>query len=118
MDGRVPPKIHIHVRMFDVYEDIPIGDLSEVSMTDTKPTSAEVDVPDEERDAFDLWLQQLWREKDATIERYYETGSLAKAGEKGSIEFPVELKRTKDILDAFCLGLPAALVYSWRKLRG
>lgn len=114
MNRVIAPKIHFHIRVFDVKKGVPIGDLTETEPSDIQPT-VEVDVPEVERVAFDGWLQSLWREKDASFDRYYATGSLAKAGEKGAIDLPVELRRTKDILDAFCLGIPAGFVYVWRK---
>ncbi|TFK30631.1 hypothetical protein FA15DRAFT_662643 [Coprinopsis marcescibilis] len=117
-DGVPPPSIHMHLRMFNVREDIPIGDLSSLSNPQgEKGGAVEVEIPAAEKDVFDAWLRKLWKEKDDSIDEYHTTGSFSKDGIR-PIEIPLRLRRSWEILDAFCFFWPAALVYSFKSLKG
>ena len=101
-----PPVIHMHLRMFDVARDVPIGDLSSArpdflpngsshshspssspsayaptrSSSSTPPTGAtEVDIPESEKTAFDAWLRQLWTDKDDFITAFHASSHLSLA---------------------------------------
>ena len=102
-DGFAPPYIHVHLRMFSVKNEVPIGN----------PDKGEVDVPSGEKETFDKWLQRLWREKDESMERFHTTGQF-RTGAR--VDIPVELRNTREILDAFCFFWPAAVAYGWGKL--
>ena len=108
--------VHMHIRKFNVAQEVPIGDLS-ASNPSTVPSSkhksekspmdaVEVDIPEEERDRFDTWLRDLWRRKDDNIERYLSSGSFTAASDQ-AVDIPIALKRRRDILDAFCFFIPA-----------
>ncbi|KAL0072157.1 hypothetical protein AAF712_001080 [Marasmius tenuissimus] len=120
LDGIPPPAIHMHLRMFDVRKDVPIGDLSATNPT-TLPKSSEdkraveVEIPEAEKAAFDLWLRELWTEKDESISRFYDTGRLS-VSSSSPIEIPLRLRRTKEVFDAFGFFLPVAFVYAVRKM--
>lgn len=90
--------------MFDVPRDVPIGDIST-----TKP-GQEVEISEADKAEFDLWLRKLWSVKDQRIGTFLETGSFSKAR---STKIPVQLRRRKEILDAFCFFLPAAIAYAF-----
>ncbi|KAF9036424.1 hypothetical protein BDZ89DRAFT_1011267 [Hymenopellis radicata] len=113
-DGVAPPLIHLHLRMFDVARDVPIGDLSS-SRSSTLPNQSdkhtvEVDIPEVEKAQFDSWLRGLWEDKDRLIDKFYETQTF-----KGApVEIPLRLRRKREFLDAFCFFLPAAVGYAWR----
>ncbi|KNZ73498.1 hypothetical protein J132_03262 [Termitomyces sp. J132] len=94
MDGVPPPVIHIHLKMFDVATDVPI----------------------EEKKTFDVWLRELWQEKDDLITVFLQTGSFRVSG-MSPIEIPVKLRRKREILDAFCFFLPAGVGYLWGMIR-
>lgn len=115
-DGVPPPEVHMHLRIFDVKRDIPVGNL-ETSKTNG---SVEVDIPAEEKERFDLWLRKLWREKDESMDRFYETGFFdTSSASKGlKVEIPLKLGRKREILDAFCFFLPAGVAYLWGRVRG
>ena len=51
--------------------------------------ASEVDVPEVEREAFALWLRNLWHEKDRLMGRFVKTGSL------GSVAMVVVLARLR-----------------------
>ncbi|TFK40968.1 acyltransferase-domain-containing protein [Crucibulum laeve] len=121
-DSVPPPVIHMHLRLFDV-ANVPIGDLSS-----TKPScvpggpenkhAVEVDIPVDEKDAFDLWLRQLWQEKDESMDRFYETGSFKSSPDGSSlVHIPLRLRGKREILDAFCFFLPASVAYLWGRVR-
>ena len=35
--------------------------------------ASEVDIPEAEREAFELWLRNLWREKDRFVDHFVKT---------------------------------------------
>ncbi|KAG6911811.1 hypothetical protein DXG01_000058 [Tephrocybe rancida] len=109
MDGVPPPVIHIHLKMFDVATGVPIGDTAPGSSSET--THHETDVS-EGRTIFDIWLRELWQEKDDLINGFFETRSF-RAGGISPVEIPVKLRRKREILDAFCFFLPAGAGYLW-----
>lgn len=71
LHGIPPPSIHMHLRMFDVATNVPIGDLSKTNPTVIPKSSSpvEVEIPETEKATFDIWLRELWREKDEAITR-------------------------------------------------
>jgi len=119
-----PPVIHMHLRVFDVSKDVPIGDIS-ASNPNVVPKgqpnghAVEVDFADEEKATFDLWLRELWRDKDESIVRFHETGFFVagKLYETASVDIPLELRNKHEISDAFCFFLPAFFRFVSTKLR-
>ncbi|KII93343.1 hypothetical protein PLICRDRAFT_171111 [Plicaturopsis crispa FD-325 SS-3] len=120
-----PPAIHMHIRVFDVANDVPIGDISNsnpsVLPTDKSSNQkVEVDFPERDKQKFDVWLRELWREKDRLITKFHETGSFASGtpqAEKASVEVPLRLKSQREVLDAFCFFLVAVVGYQlWTRL--
>jgi Acyltransferase C-terminus len=124
-DGCPPPVIRIHLRCFDVAKDVPIGDISatDPSVLPTRSSNTqpiEVDLPEEEKAKFELWLQKLWRDKDEMISKFHETGSFISSteeSERESVQIPVELRNNREILDAFCFFGPAVAGLLWSKLK-
>ncbi|KAJ6519558.1 acyltransferase-domain-containing protein [Mycena sanguinolenta] len=113
LNGVAPPAIHYHIRVFSM-GDVPIGDLSKTNRTANPKTPAvEVDIPEEEKAAFDLWLRELWHEKDRSITRWFEASSF----DKRQFEIPLRLKGTRDTLDALGFFLPAFVEYVWSRIR-
>jgi hypothetical protein len=110
-----PPVIHMHIRVFDVAKDVPIGDLSTANARfhPSHKAAVEVDSPEVEKVKFDQWLLELWRDKDRAITRFHESGSLAASPDstKARVLIPLQLRRKREILDAFCFFLPATLMY-------
>ena len=89
-----PPKVHMHIRVFDVSHNVPIGDISATNpnvLPQKKGEAVETEVPDDEKEAFDGWLRDLWREKDLMMARYLETGSFGEEGGK-EVVIPVKLR--------------------------
>lgn len=121
LDRVPPPAVHMHIRCFDVAKEVPIGDVSATEpslLLHSSPEERvqEVDIPEKERETFELWLRELWREKDKLIAKYLETGSMADDG-KLTVEIPLQLKRAREVLDAFCFFTPAVVFWAWWKLR-
>lgn len=113
-NGVPPPAVHMHLRLFDARADIPIGDLSaSVSNSDVAAKNAvEVDIPAEEKEKFDVWLRDLWREKDEAITKYHENGTLDTISEGSTaLDIPLRLRRKREVLDAFCFFFPTGVVY-------
>jgi Acyltransferase C-terminus len=119
-----PPFIRIHLRCFDVVNDVPIGDISATSPK-ALPTSSpngqpiEIDIPDEEKAKFELWLRKLWQDKDQMISRYHDTGSFSPAGHDSQdcVQISLKLRDKREILDAFCFFVPALVGLLWAKVK-
>jgi lysocardiolipin and lysophospholipid acyltransferase len=115
-DGVPPPVVHMHLRIFDVGKDLPIGDISiSNNKVDLKKhdeqRAVELDFPDEEKEKFDLWVRDLWRDKDDLIVKFHETGSFMARTEGTCVIIPLELRQKREIFYAFCLYLPAFVVF-------
>lgn len=116
--GIPPPAIHMHIRRFDVAVDVPIGNISG-GMTRTPPCGevAGVDVPEDERQAFDVWLRDRWIEKDKLIQRFHDTGTFSSSLNKyPEIDVPLELRRKREVFGVFLFFIPA-LGYVWSRLQ-
>ena len=89
-----PPAVHMHIRVFDVSRDVPIGDISATNpnmLPQKNGEAIETEVPEDEKEMFDVWLRDLWREKDSMMVRYLENGSFAEEGGK-EVVVPVKLR--------------------------
>ncbi|TFK76908.1 hypothetical protein BDN72DRAFT_830079 [Pluteus cervinus] len=84
MDGVAPPVINVHLRLFRVVDDVPIG------KSIAPKTGAVADIPEAEKDVFDLWLRTLWQEKDEWMEAFFEKKATAHAA---TVEIPLKLRR-------------------------
>jgi len=115
MSGVPPPAVHMHFRMFDVATEVPIGDLSKTNPAIISDSSSpvEVEIPESEKAVFDVWLRELWREKDESITGYFEKRSLSET----SFEFPLKLRTKREIMDALGIFIPAAFEYVWSGVR-
>jgi len=94
-----PPAIHMHLRLFDVCSNVPIGDLSRnLSNSDVAtPSAVEVDIPAEEKEKFDIWLRDLWNLKDEAITRYHENGTLdTTPSSPTALDIPVRLRPKRE----------------------
>lgn len=119
-DGTPSPVIHIHLRMFSVAHEVPIGDISSARPS-TLPKATdkhvvELDIPEVEKAEFDEWLRRLWSDKDTALGKFLETNRL-----EGSdpVEIPLRLRRTREIFDSFCFFLPVVIwKYGRRHVRG
>ena len=128
----------MHLRKFDIARgDVPIGNVRAADPDDLpKPspqppstngsarpaaTAVEVDIPEAEREAFELWLRNLWREKDKLMGRFLETGSLSAAAQRADgsagVRVRVRLRHSYEVLDAFCFFVPAVVGWAWSKVR-
>ncbi|QRV83363.1 acyltransferase [Ceratobasidium sp. AG-Ba] len=115
MQGVPPPRVHVHLRLYDVTRDVPIG----------IPQGAEEASP-AERAVFDKWLLERWQEKDALMEMQLTEGRFRgsnetptassvtvtgnpkdvkkwdeEKGASGAVEWPIKLNSKAEILDAF-----------------
>ncbi|OBZ78790.1 putative acyltransferase CST26 [Grifola frondosa] len=127
LDGVPPPTVHMHIRRFHVGSQVPIGDIS-ASKGNALPNgfalsvhSVEVEVPELEREKFDVWLRDLWREKDKLMTKYLDTGSfvdapLLKDRAREEFEIPLKLKHAYEVLDAFYFFVPAVVGWAYSKL--
>ncbi|KAH7107013.1 acyltransferase-domain-containing protein [Auriculariales sp. MPI-PUGE-AT-0066] len=121
--GAPPPRVHIHLKLYNVKRDVPIGKID--------PNSS--DVSEEDRVKFDEWMRERFVKKDEEFERYYATGSLAgvesheiqgpatvatpllaKQHTPREVSIPIKLRSPWEVLDAFTVPGPAA----WGLLSG
>ena len=112
----------MHIRMFDVAADVPIGDLAPKHSSampngnsHPKKPAAEVEVPEEEKEVFDKWLRNLWRAKDQNMETYLRTGTFVDDSSL-RVEVPLAVRGLRDVLDAYCFFVPAVGTYLLSKL--
>lgn len=113
-----PPAVHMHIRVFDVSRDVPIGDISASNpnvLPQNKREAVETEVPEKEKEAFDRWLRDLWREKDSLMVRYLETGSFAE-GEEKEVVIPVQLRSEWEALKPFGFFIPDVVGWARGKL--
>lgn len=107
----------MHIRVFDVSRGVPVGDISATNpnvLPQNKGEAIETEVPEDEKEAFDGWLRDLWREKDSMIVRYLETGSFAEEGER-EVVIPVKLRNRWEALTPFGFFIPD--VVGWARGR-
>lgn len=123
LDGIYPPTVHMHIRRFDVSTDVPIGSIPRNNSC-TLPNGfphgqmLQVDVPEDERQAFDVWLRDRWVEKDKLIQRFHDTGSFSSPLDKyPEIHVPLQLRHKREVLSAFGFFIPALVGYAWNQLR-
>ena len=108
----------MHIRLFDVSRDVPIGDISATNpnvLPQNKGKAVETEVPDGEKEAFDEWLRGLWREKDSMMVRYLETGSFAGEGGK-EVVIPVKLRSRREALTPFGFFIPDVVEWARGKV--
>jgi Acyltransferase C-terminus len=116
MNGVPPPSVHMHIRCFDVTRDVPLG-----NMNTTKPDvvgdkrTEEADIPQVEKDHFEEWVRDIWREKDILITKFLETGSFVDDS-KTELDIPLKVRSAWEVLDAFCFVVPG--IARWAKRRG
>jgi hypothetical protein len=122
-DGIPPPAVHMHIRRFDVAKDVPIGDISR-SISGTLHDGLSngqmlgVDVQEDERQTFDVWLRNRWTEKDQFIQRFHDTGSFSSSLDKyPEIIVPLQLRHRREVLDAFSFFIPAIVGYAWAQFQ-
>jgi hypothetical protein len=99
--------------MFSVATEVPIGPIARDGSEHAPSEDAELSQEDTSR--FDLWLRQLWEDKDKLISTFHETGTFVASPKASTAQIPVQLRSVRDILDAFCLGGPAILGVLWVK---
>jgi 1-acyl-sn-glycerol-3-phosphate acyltransferase len=110
-----PPVIHMHLRIFDVAKDVPVGNISNSIVSNGSANNpAEHDLSEREKDIFDIWLRQLWLEKDGYITKFLETDTTA--NKQKPVEIPLELRNRSEIAEAYCFFAPLLVAYWWKKL--
>lgn len=80
----------------------------------------DVEIPTEEKEKFDIWLRELWQEKDRFITRFLKAGRADEGSQqdgRATVSIPLRLRRKREMLDSFGLFLPAAAEFVWDKIR-
>lgn len=134
LDRLPPPEVHLHLRLYQVQRDIPIGN---VGAAGDGNVGRGADTSDEEKATFDKWLTQLWREKDDLLEAFYTdgrfwSGAKVPAGSTAEIKVdgdaktlkgadavvvPIELRSWTEIPHAFCCFAPTVAVSVYMRVR-
>lgn len=114
-DGVPPPVVHMHIRLFNVRE-LPIGDFSDKPITLANKNAVDVEIPELEKTKFDIWLRELWREKDESITRFFESGRFS-SKQLPVYKIPLKLRNIRGFLDAFGLLLPTIVAHLWGKAK-
>jgi len=134
MDRVPPPVINLHLRLLDVASEVPIGDLSQANPVElprlangheatangyteaASPKAVEADVPESEKVVFEKWLIELWKEKDAKMREFLDLGQFKSKSD--ALEFPLRLRRKREILEAFSFFAPAAVILAGKRVFG
>ncbi|KAF8755880.1 Phosphate acyltransferase [Rhizoctonia solani] len=134
-EGVPPPRVHVHLRLYDVARDVPIG-----------VPRGEEEANETERAAFDQWLLARWKEKDNLMEQQLTEGRFRSSSEKpsassvaigggketkkwdeeraldkeesGAVEWPIRLNSKAEIMDAFSWFMPFITGITAWKLSG
>lgn len=132
LDRVPPPALHVHIRLFDVSTSVPIGDISASNLNTLPARSAgapgvEVDFPETEKQVFDLWLRELWRDKDKMLQRYLDTESFVPTNgstngppnkAQNAVSVKVKIRRRRELLDIFAAYILWVVGYQlWLKVR-
>ncbi|KAG8880142.1 hypothetical protein FRB98_005314 [Tulasnella sp. 332] len=72
-----PPAVHLHLRLYEVERDVPIGAVSPQGQGQAK-----VDATEPEKAIFDKWLTDRWREKDDLMDGFYKDGKFMSVDDK------------------------------------
>ena len=105
----------MHLRIFDVAKDVPIGNISESIVSNGSANNpAEHDLSEREKGTFDIWLRRLWSEKDGYITKFLETGTTP--NKQKPVEIPLELRSRSEIAEAYCFFAPLLIAYWWKRL--
>ncbi|KAH7915340.1 acyltransferase-domain-containing protein [Hygrophoropsis aurantiaca] len=118
-DSVPPPVIHMHIRIFDVAHHVPIGDMSTANPNfipngGSSHEAVEVDFPEDEKVKFDLWLRNLWTDKDNFITNFLKSNSVP----QNAVSVPLELRSLWEIPHAFCMFAPIFGIVLWKGLTG
>ena len=70
------------------------------------------DIPLDDTDKFDCWLQERWTEKDALVEEYLTTGRFPSL-DKPHVETEVKTKSTLEFLQIFSILTCFTIVARW-----
>jgi hypothetical protein len=108
----------MHLRIFDVAKDVPIGDISAsnpgIIPNGSGQSAVDVDFPESEKMIFDVWLRRLWGDKDEYITEFLERHPTPNG--QRAVEIPLELRNKSEIARAFCFFLPAVVTYGCKKV--
>jgi len=117
VNGVPPPSVHMHIRCFDVARDVPIGDIKPInSNVEQRIRAEEIDIPQAEKDQFEEWLRNVWREKDLLITKFLETESFVNDA-KTQLVIPLKLRSIWEVLDAYVFVLPSITRPIWNSTR-
>ncbi|KAG9314536.1 acyltransferase-domain-containing protein [Chiua virens] len=112
-----PPVVHMHLRIFDVAKDVPIGNISRLSVANgSLNDSAEFDISEREKAIFDMWLRKLWSDKDDYITKFSEADATSTSNKQQPVEVPLELRNKWEIAGAYCFFAPLLAAYWWKRL--
>src|ERR1700761_2152005 len=108
LGGIPPPNIHIHLKLYNVNTDIPIGDV-DVYQNQAPPRGRkEGEITKAESTTFERWLLDVWRQKDGLLENFLNNGQLAQAN-PGLVRcrIPLRLRRRREIVHGLGIFAPA-----------
>ncbi|KAL4068237.1 acyltransferase-domain-containing protein [Scleroderma yunnanense] len=103
-----PPVVHMHLRIFDVTRQVPIG---------SSDTCTIGDIPKSDKAKFDEWLRELWTRKDQFMTEFLER-DVSNVSKWEPVQIPLELRSSMEMANAYCFFTPAIAIYALIKLAG
>jgi len=79
-DGVPPPKIHLHLKLFHVSSQVPIGDVDVYTEKAPPQSRKEDEISVVESVTFEKWLLDIWRKKDDLMEFFFGEWQLCRRG--------------------------------------
>lgn len=112
LDGVPPPKIHVHLKLFHVESEIPLGDVDVYQEKAPSESRKEDEISRVESARFEEWVLELWRKKDAMIEMFLVQRAFSpeSTGSPG-FTFPLQLRSNWEILHSWCLFGPGLVAF-------
>lgn len=124
MNAIPPPETIYHVRLFNVQREIPLrasGVMTNGASMDERRAAVQaeserpslLELNDEDKKVFDVWLRERWMEKDAWLNQWHDRGgqgSLIVNDKVQEVVIPVRLRSIWEGLAAFAYFIPTILV--------
>lgn len=114
MDGVPPPSIRLHLKLYRVDSDIPIGAVDTYNDGAPPWSRKEDEISRVDAVRFEGWLLGIWRRKDDLMETYLADGSFDAS--KEILHVPVKLRSSWEAIHACLLFCVALMVYMSKKV--
>lgn len=114
LDGVPPPRIHLHLKLYCVNPEVPIGEVDAFNEEAPPRSRKEDEISRVDAVHFEEWLLRIWRRKDDLIENFLVDGSFD--GSKEILHVPVKLRSGWEAIHACLLVCIALILYLSKRI--